>query len=174
MVAQGTGASRKGKRDRDIRITSWNIENGRKENIQSACRALDSLGVDIGFLQETKLTDDTFTPQFSQCGGYKISATNAPSKHQGGVAFCWRKKSNMFIVKEEKKWHPNVMTIHVVTRKIRYYIVGCYLPPDDLETLEYVKKAWEQRPTDATPLLMGDINVDLDNPESERDDIITE
>ena len=80
----------------------------------------------------------------------------------------------MFVVEEEKKWHPNVMTIHVVTRKVRYYIVGCYLPPDDLETLEYVKKAWEQRPLDAIPLLMGDINVNLDNPENKRDDIIAE
>ena len=66
------------------------------------------------------------------------------------------------------------MTIHVVTRKIWYYNVSCYLPPDDLETLKYMKEAWEQCPTDATPLLMGDINVNLDNLENKRDDIIAE
>ena len=87
MVIKGSGASPKGKGGREIKIASWNVQDGRKENIQSACNALDSLGVDIGCLQETKLTDDTYTPEYSIRGGYKISATNAPSKHQGGVAF---------------------------------------------------------------------------------------
>ena len=78
------------------------------------------------------------------------------------------------MVEAEKQWHANVMSIHVVTGNTRYYIVGCYLPPDNLHSLEFVKKAWSQRRSGAIPLLIGDFNVDLDSPNNSRADIIAE
>ena len=171
MAIKGTKGPSKGKDGRIIKMATWNIRCGRGAHIHSACRALDSLNIDIGFLQETKITADDNYPRCSQVGGYNIVASNATSKSQGGVAFCWKQKDS-FVVEAERKWHANVMSIHVVTGNTRYYIVGCYLPPDDLASLEYVKKAWSQRPSGATPLLIGDFNVDLDSPNNSRADII--
>jgi hypothetical protein len=37
-------------------IATWNIRSRRAGGLESACRALGALNVDIGFLQETKLT----------------------------------------------------------------------------------------------------------------------
>lgn len=66
------------------------------------------------------------------------------------------------------------MQIQVVGERTLYYIVGCCLPPDDLTALEYVKKAWEKCPGGCTPLLIGDLNIKLDNPQDEKDAIISE
>ena len=74
------------------------------------------------------------------------------------------------MVEEEKKWHANVMTIQVKTAAIRYYIVGCYLlwGENYQSTFAHVKKAWEQCPKGSTPLLVGDLNVDIDDPRDGR------
>ena len=62
-------------------LASWNIRNGRNGGLESAARALDSLGADIAFLQETKVTGGIYTRHSS---GYKIVASDAPSKQKGG------------------------------------------------------------------------------------------
>ena len=60
-----------------------------------ALRALSIVGVDLCFLIETILTEGIYT-QFSS--GYRILATNAMSRHQGGIALvyqespCWQVK----------------------------------------------------------------------------------
>ena len=75
-------------------LATWNIRSGRKNGLESALRAMASLGVDIGFLQETKLTQGIYTRQFDE---YKVFATEANSAHQGGVALFWR-ESDLFEV----------------------------------------------------------------------------
>ncbi len=44
---------------------------------------MDQLGVNIGFLVETKLTDGIYTQFLS---GYKVVTSTAPSARQGGIA----------------------------------------------------------------------------------------
>ena len=136
-----------------IKVATWSICCGQKEGLDRACKSLDSLAVDIGFLQETKITCGESYPRESS--RYTISATNAPSKHKREVAFCWKEGGQFYEVEEEKKWHANVMTIQVKTAATQYYIVGCYLPWNDITTLAYMKKAWEQYPRGCTPLLIG-------------------
>ena len=57
---------------------------------------------------------------------------------------------------------------------IRFYIVGCYIPPSDLETLTYIYKAWNACPTDAHPILAGDLNINLRVPCTEQEEMIAE
>ena len=53
-------------------LATWNIRSGRKNGLETALRAMRSMGVDIGFLQETKLTGGIYTRQYAE---YKIFAT---------------------------------------------------------------------------------------------------
>ena len=50
----------------------------------------------------------------------------------------------------------------------RYYCVGCYIPLSDLTTLEDVKKAWLNCSKGGRPLLVGDLNINLESSRDER------
>ena len=127
---------------RTISVASWNIRSGRNGGLESACRAMDSMGVGIGVLQETKITNDIYTRSAS---GYAVVATNVSSARQGGVALIW-KEDGGFEVEEATIAHPNVITFQLVTGEERFYVVGCYVPPSDLTTLEHITKAMERKP----------------------------
>jgi len=129
------------------------------------------MGVDIGFVQETKLTGGIYTRR--SCG-YTILASDAPSAHQGGVALIYREQHDLYEVEETKVWHPNLLSFQLVTGVDRYFVVGCYIPPSDLSVLEHIQTAWEQCPKGYKPMLIGDLNINLDVPRDERDETIAE
>ena len=128
------------------------------------------MDVDIAIIQETKLTGCIYT-RFSS--GYTVVATDAPSAHQGGIALCVR-ENDIFEVEETKIWHPNVLSFELVTGVDRYFVVGCYIPPDDLVPLDHIKTAWKECPKGCKPLLVGDMNIDLEYPRDERDEKVAE
>ena len=70
-----------------VALASFNIRSGRNGGLEAALRAMDQLGVDIGFLMETKLTGGIYTQHSS---GYDVLASNATSSSSGGVALFWR------------------------------------------------------------------------------------
>ena len=45
----------------DFAVVSWNIHSGRDAGLELALRLMASLGVDLGTLQETKLTQSICT-----------------------------------------------------------------------------------------------------------------
>ena len=55
-------------------VASWNIRSSRNGSLQAALRVMESLGVDIGILQETRLTKGIYTRRF---GNYNVIATDA-------------------------------------------------------------------------------------------------
>ena len=61
------------------------------------------------------------------------------------------------------------MTARIIAGEHKYYVVGCYCPPKDLVAWEYAQKAYKQCPQGFVPIVMGDINVDVDRPETQRD-----
>jgi hypothetical protein len=117
-----------------VALALYNIRSGRNGGLERALRAMDQLGVDIGFLVETKLTDGVYTQFLS---GYKVVASTAPSARQGRIALFWR-SNNLYKIKETKVWGPNVISTHSMMGAIRFYVMGCYIPPSDLETLMYI------------------------------------
>ena len=131
---------------------------------------MEQMGVNIAILQETKVMDGLHT-RFSS--GYNVIATSAPSVRQGGVALVW-KDGDAYEVEETRTWGPNVLAFQLVTGRHRYYVVGCYIPPSDLSALEDVRRAWSQCPSGARPLLVGDLNINLESPRDERDVEIAE
>ena len=71
-------------------------------------------------------------------------------------------------------WGPNALAFRMITAGADYYVVGCYIPPHDLGTLEKVKAAWAECPKGFIPMLIGDMNIDLDSPRDDREETIAE
>jgi hypothetical protein len=57
---------------------------------------MEGIGVDLGILLETKMTDGICTQKLS---GYSVAALNTPSVHQGGIALFWR-SNTLYKVKD--------------------------------------------------------------------------
>ena len=96
-------------------------------------------------------------------GEYSVIATDAPSVRQGGLAFFWR-ESKLYEVEEVHKHGRNVIAAQVFNGASRFYIIGAYILPSSLTALAEVQKAWLQCPSHCTPMLVGDLNVDLESP----------
>ena len=120
--------------------------------------------MDLGILQETKLINGLYT---RGSAGYSVIATDAPSRHRGGVAIFYRPAPH-FAVKAVRKFGPNVIGFQLATGARRWYIVGCYLTPDNTSTIERVVKALRDRPKGAELLVVGDLNANLAAPEGDR------
>jgi hypothetical protein len=56
----------------------------------------------------------------------------------------------------------------------RFFVIGCYIPPSDLETLTYIDKAWRKCPKGAHLILVGDLNLNLRAPCMEREETLIE
>ena len=110
-----------------IRFGTYNICNGRNSGLDAALRGMSHANMDLCILRETKLTDGIYT---HGSAGYSVVATDAPSRHRGDVAIFYRSAPN-FAVEAVQKFGPNVIGFHLTTGARRWYIVGCYLAPDN-------------------------------------------
>ena len=63
-----------------IRFGTYNIRNGRKGGLEAALWGMSQANMDLGILQETKLTDGVYT---RGSAGYNVIATDASSRHRG-------------------------------------------------------------------------------------------
>ena len=113
--------------------------------------------MDLGIFQETKFSDGIYTCKLD---GYSLIATDAPSQHCGGVAVFYR-LSPHFLVETVRQFGPNVVGFHLATGARRWYIIGCYLAPDNTSTIESVVAALKERPRGAVLLVEGDLNTTL-------------
>ena len=65
-----------------------------------------------------------------------------------------------------RQFSPNVVGFHMATGARRWYIIGCYLAPDDTLTIESVVAALKERPWGTALLVTGELNttlLDLEN-----------
>ena len=88
-----------------IRFGIYNIRNGRNRGLESVLRGMSQANMDVGVFQETKVTDGIFT-----CGsaGYRVVATDAPSRHRRGVA-VFNRPAPHFAVEALHQFGPNVI-----------------------------------------------------------------
>ena len=120
--------------------------------------------MDLGIFQETNCADVIYTRKSS---GYSVVATDAPRRHRGGVAVFYR-PSPYFAVEAVRQFGPNVVSFHLATGERRWYIIGCYLAPDETLTIESVVAVLKERPRGATLLVSGDLNTTLTEPGNNR------
>ena len=124
-----------------IRFGTYNIRNRRNIGLEAALRGVSQSNMDLGILQETKLTDVIYTCESPR---YSVVATDAPSQHRGGVAIFHRPAPH-FAVEAVRKYRPNVIGFELATGARRWYIVGCYLAPNDTLMIERVAEALRDR-----------------------------
>ena len=110
-----------------IRFFTYNIRNGRNGGLESALWGVAQANTDLGIFQETKCTDGIHT---RASAGYSVVATDALSRHRGGVAVFYR-PSPHFVVEAVRQFGPNIVGFQLATGARRWYIIGCYLAPDD-------------------------------------------
>ena len=120
-------------------------------------RGMEHANLDMGIMQETKITDGVYT---RTSAGYRVVATDAPIRHSGGIAMFYRDGAG-FAVEEVRPYGPNVISFEVVTGRRRWYIIGCYLAPDDARTIERVVTALGDQPRGTALIVAGDLNTDL-------------
>jgi hypothetical protein len=101
---------------------------------------MDQLGVDIGFLLETKFTGGIYTCYSS---GYSVLASAATSVPQEGIALFWRGNIS-YEVEEMRIRGANVISVQLRMDNVQFFVVGCNIrPPSDLETLTDIEQAWK-------------------------------
>ena len=114
-----------------VEMVSGDIRNGRNRGLEAALRVMDQANLDMGILQETKITDGVYTRASAR---YRVVATDAPSRHRGGIAMFYREGAG-FAVEEVRQYGPNVLSFEVVSGRRRWYIIGCYFASDDAQTI---------------------------------------
>ena len=143
-----------------IRFGTYNIRNGQKGWLEAALRGMSQANMDLGILQETILTDGVYT---RGSAGYNIIATDAPSRHRGGVALFYRSTPH-YVVEAVERCGPNVMVFQVATGGRRWHIVGAYVAPEDEVTMKTVVAAIGRKTRGAELMVAGDFNVDIVEP----------
>ena len=76
---------------------TYNICNGHNGGLEAALRGMPQDNIDLGILQETKLTDGIYTRGLA---GYSVVATDAPIQHHGGVAISTARNHTL----RSKRW----------------------------------------------------------------------
>ena len=104
-----------------IKFGTYNIRNGRNRGLELALRGMAQANIDLGVFQETKCTDKIYT---CESAGYRVVATDAPSRHRRGVALFYR-PSSLLTVEAVREYGPNVLSFEVATGGRQWYIIGC-------------------------------------------------
>ena len=73
-----------------------------------------------------------------------------------------------FAVEAVQQFGPNDVGFQMVTGERCWYIVGCYLAPDDTAMIESVVATLKERPRGAELLVTGDFKINLLEPEGDR------
>ena len=149
-----------------ISIATSNIQRGRNGCLETALRALDIMGLDLALLKETKLTNGIHTKYSSDYNN--LLATSAASHRQGGVALV-HKDLPYWQVESVVYHHSNVISAEIVMGEQRCLLVGIYIPPDDLTTLEHVERTLHLYQHQGDLIVVGDLSVNLSTAEGMRD-----
>ena len=76
-----------------------------------ALRGMSQANMVLGIFQETNLMDGVYT---RGSAGYSVIATDAPSRHRGGIALFYRSEPH-FVVEAVEKFGPNVLGFQLAT-----------------------------------------------------------
>ena len=78
------------------------------------------------------------------------------------------RSSPIFVVEAVRQFGPNVVSFQLATGARRWYIIVCYLAPDNTSTIESVVVALKEIPQGTALVVAGDLNTTLDDPENDR------
>ena len=114
-----------------IRFGTYNTRNARNGGLESALRGIPQANLDLGIFQDTKLKGGFYT---RGSAGYNAVATDVPIRHHVRVAVFYR-TSPEYAVEDIQQFGPNVIGFQMETGERRWYIIRCYLAPNDTSTI---------------------------------------
>ena len=123
--------------------------------LEAALPSLQQGIVDVGFMQETKITKGIHTRYGV---GYAIWETQAEIRNRFGVAVVWRDKSG-WKVEGISNYSPNMVSFLLTTVLQRWYVVGAYLPQNDAPTVARVDQVLGNVEKVVELILLGDFKV---------------
>jgi hypothetical protein len=145
-----------GNRTKPFSLTTWNIQCRRGTGMAAVAKGLARMGVRIGILTKTKITNNWYSKSLS---GYRVIVSKAVSPHQGGVGLIWREDHDGFKVKAVWPTTPNLLTFQLVMVNRWFYVMGIYIPPNCTTGVDNLQVVWEVCPADCTPLIVGNLNI---------------
>ena len=80
-----------------------------------ALRGMSQASMDLGIFQEKKVTDGIYN---RGSAGYSVVATDAPSRHRGGVS-AFHRSAPHFAVEAVQQFGPNVVGFQLATGERR-------------------------------------------------------
>lgn len=120
-----------------------------------AARVMRNLNIDIAILTETRYTAE-FYPNTSD--GYSIFMARSISHHSGGIALLTRASRNWHL-EDVMVWDENAISSILVSGKLKWILVGAYLPPS-ADFLPILDKVNEASSSSNFPLIfIGDFNT---------------
>ena len=125
-MCRSTGRSTRG--TVPIRFGTYNIRNGCNGGLESASRGMSQANMDLVIFQETKVTYGIYT---RGSAGYSVDGRGA----------VFHRPALNFVVEAVQQFGPNVVDFQLATGARWWYIVGCYLAPDDTSKIESVVAA---------------------------------
>jgi exonuclease III len=138
---------------------TFNLKDARNNRLQMVIRMLKSQGLHLGLITETKIpvAKPTHTRKYK---GYEVYATYTTHINQGGVAFIFDPNTKNWCLQSFVRPDPDVLTCVLVSGDQCTLLIGAYLPPNSIADLAYLEEALQRYPK-YTPILMGDLNIDL-------------
>ena len=124
-------------------------------------RGLDQADLNLGVLQETKIVDGLYT---RGSVGYSVVTTGALSQHRSRVAVIYR-ASLWFLVEAIQQFELSVFIFQMAMGERLWYIIGCYLSPDDASAVEIAVAALGEFSRGFKLLVTGDFNANISIPE---------
>jgi hypothetical protein len=136
----------------------------------AAAKGLVQMGVGIGILTKTKITNVRYSKSLL---GYRVILLKVVSPHQGGVGLIWREDHDWFEVKAIRPMTLlNLLTFQLVIGNKQFYVMGIYIPPNCTTGMDNLQVAWEVCPADCTPLVVGNLNIRFEELANDRADAI--
>ena len=145
-----------------IHLITLNICNGQCSNLNIALHTLHQMRVDLGILMETKIDNDKY---MQDCCSYMVFVTHAKNSFQGGIALFYCTTNSRWWIEGNMAHGPNVISCVLISGNHHWNIIGTYIPPTEMdsETIQYINEAVQYHGTTNPYILLGDLNVDLDN-----------
>ena len=95
----------------------------------------------MGFFQEDKVTKGIC---MRESIGYRVVATDALRAHSSSIAVLYRSVKH-FSVEALQTYRANIVIFQLASGDRRWFIMGCYLAPDNASTIEDIVATIRQR-----------------------------
>jgi hypothetical protein len=155
---------------RTFLLATWNIRCGQNTRLTSAAKGLVQMGVNCAVLSKMRVTKDKY-PRLAL--GFKVILSKATSHSQGGITLLWNEGHASFEVEVVNIVTPNLLSLQLVTGYEQFYMMVIYIPPNNTLGVDTLCVAWALCPADCIPLVLGNLNINFEQPRDMREDQIT-